>query len=181
MRFSSQPSSLTTLHILLLVFQERSSRHVHLCNALQVGDLALQGLDVSECLSLVLLLGRQREGAAARVHHVEPSQLILQQSFSLIAALQKGLDICRTQQLVSLLVLQLLDPIPPEGKNRITSFTLCDEGRRCSSTVSYLLDTFLCLAWISLCLLCRLFTSSSAILIMSSNWPRPLINSVRKF
>lgn len=92
---------------------DNSVRAVHLGDALQVGDLALQGLDVSEGLSLVLLLGPQGEGAAVHLHGVQPGQLILQLSFGLLAALQEGLNVRRAQQLVRLLILQLLDPIPP--------------------------------------------------------------------
>lgn len=92
---------------------DNSVRAVHPGDALQVGDLALQGLDVSEGLSLVLLLGPQGEGAAVHLHGVQPGQLILQLSFGLLAALQEGLNVRRAQQLVRLLILQLLDPIPP--------------------------------------------------------------------
>ena len=100
-----------------------SVRAVHLGDALQVGDLALQGLDVSEGLSLVLLLGPQGEGAAAHVHGVEPGQLILQLSFGLLAALQEGLNVRCAQQLMRLLILQLLDPIPPADTRGVRSET----------------------------------------------------------
>lgn len=86
---------------------------VHLGDALQVGDLGLQGLDVSEGLTLVLLLSLQCERAAVHVHGVEAGQLTLQLGFGLLAALQEGLNIGCAQQLVSSLVLQLLDPLPP--------------------------------------------------------------------
>lgn len=97
---------------------DNSVRAVHPGDALQVGDLALQGLDVSEGLSLVLLLGPQGEGAAVHLHGVQPGQLILQLSFGLLAALQEGLNVRRAQQLVRLLILQLLDPIPPADTRR---------------------------------------------------------------
>lgn len=97
---------------------DNSVRAVHPGDALQVGDLALQGLDVSEGLSLVLLLGPQGEGAAVHLHGVQPGQLILQLSFGLLAALQEGLNVRRAQQLVRLLILQLLDTIPPADTRR---------------------------------------------------------------
>lgn len=69
-------------------------------------------MDVSEGLRLVLLLGLQGEGAAAQVHSVQLGELTLQLRPGLLAALQEGLNVCGTQQLVTFLILQLLDPFP---------------------------------------------------------------------
>lgn len=86
---------------------------LHVCDAPQVGDLCLQDLDVSECLSLNLILSLQAEVGLTRIHRVQPGELSLQLGSGLFAALKEGLKIRRAQQLAALLVLQMLDLIPP--------------------------------------------------------------------
>lgn len=94
--------------------RRRFSKSVlHVCDAPQVGDLCLQDLDVSECLSLNLILSRQAEVGLTWIHRVQPGELSLQLGSGLFAALKEGLKISRAQQLAALLVLQMLDPIPP--------------------------------------------------------------------
>lgn len=167
---------------------EVSKPVLHVRDAPQVGDLCLQDLDVSECLSLDLILSLQAEVGLTRIHRVQPGELSLQLGSGLFAALKEGLKIRRAQQLAALLVLQMLDLIPPtdhipqgvrptSGLYRsvlLRSFHLTRVG-------PYLLEILLCLALISLSLLCRLLTRSSAIRMTSPRRPRPLASSVRKF
>lgn len=107
---------------------------LHLGDTPQVADLGLQRLDVLQGLSLLLLFGQQGERAAAHVGGVQEGHLSLQLTFDLLAGVQEGLHVGRAQQLVALLVLQLLDPIPPAhvtaSKSRVRA-SVCVCGCAC--------------------------------------------------
>lgn len=70
-----------------------SNSGLHRCDAPQVGDLCVQDLDVSEGLSLTLLLGREAEVGLTWVPRAEAAQLSLQLSPGLVTALKEGLKI----------------------------------------------------------------------------------------